>query len=67
MVSLDGFFLIDNKGNKIYEIFPYDNGPDYVSEGLQRKSVISNKSYESLTKYKKLIILKKSTFAIKTR
>ena len=42
MVSLDGFFLIDNKGNKIYEIFPYYNGPDYVSEGLQRKSVISN-------------------------
>ncbi|MBK9550653.1 MAG: WG repeat-containing protein [Saprospiraceae bacterium] len=36
MVSDDGFFLMDNSGNKIYEIFPYDNGPDYVSEGLQR-------------------------------
>ena len=42
MVSDDGFFLMDNSGKKIYEIFPYDNGPDYVSEGLQRKSVISN-------------------------
>ena len=36
MVSDDGFFLMDNSGKKIYEIFPYDNGPDYVSEGLQR-------------------------------
>jgi len=36
MVNEDGFFLIDRSGTKIYEIYPFDNGPDYVSEGLQR-------------------------------
>lgn len=30
------FYLIDRTGFKLHEIFPYDNGPDYPSEGLYR-------------------------------
>lgn len=29
-------FAIDTKGNKLYQVFNYDNGPDYPSEGLFR-------------------------------
>lgn len=28
--------VIDRKENVLYEVFPYDNGPDYPSEGLFR-------------------------------
>ncbi|MFH1298093.1 MAG: WG repeat-containing protein [Bacteroidota bacterium] len=31
-----GFAAIGNKGNFLFEVFPYDNGPDYPSEGLIR-------------------------------
>ncbi|TSA25492.1 MAG: WG repeat-containing protein [Bacteroidetes bacterium] len=31
-----GFAAIDNSGNFLFEVFPYDNGPDYPSEGLIR-------------------------------
>lgn len=31
-----GFAAIDEKGNFLFEVFPYDNGPDYPSEGLIR-------------------------------
>lgn len=31
-----GFVAIDRKENVLYEIFPFDNGPDYPSEGLFR-------------------------------
>jgi len=27
---------IDRKGNELFEVFKYDNGPDYVSDGLFR-------------------------------
>lgn len=30
------FVLIDKKGKHIYEIYAFDNGPDYVSEGIYR-------------------------------
>ena len=29
-----GFIAIDNQDNELYKIFPFDNGPDYTSEGL---------------------------------
>ena len=31
-----GFVAIDRHENILYEIFPYDNGPDYASDGLFR-------------------------------
>ena len=31
-----GFAAIDSNGNFLFEVFPYDNGPDYPSEGLIR-------------------------------
>jgi len=31
-----GFIAIDRQENVLYGIFPYDNGPDYPSEGLFR-------------------------------
>ncbi|MBN2774857.1 MAG: WG repeat-containing protein [Prolixibacteraceae bacterium] len=31
-----GFIGINNTGNFLFEIFNYDNGPDYLSEGLFR-------------------------------
>ncbi len=31
-----GFFLINSKGEHLYEVFTYDNGPDYPAEGLYR-------------------------------
>jgi hypothetical protein len=36
-----GFLAIDRKENVMYEIFSYDNGPDYPSEGLFR--ILENK------------------------
>ena len=32
----DDFIAIDRQENIMYEIFPFDNGPDYPSEGLFR-------------------------------
>lgn len=37
-----GFIAIDRKENVLYGIFPYDNGPDYPSEGLFR-ILVNNK------------------------
>ncbi|NQV01276.1 MAG: WG repeat-containing protein, partial [Bacteroidia bacterium] len=31
-----GFAATDSNGNFLFEVFPYDNGPDYPSEGLIR-------------------------------
>ena len=31
-----GFAAIDSNGNFLFEVFPYDNGPDYPSDGLIR-------------------------------
>lgn len=31
-----GIFSIDKKGNTLFEVFIFDNGPDYVREGLFR-------------------------------
>ena len=31
-----GLAAIDRKGNILYKVFPYDNGPDYPSDGLFR-------------------------------
>jgi hypothetical protein len=31
-----GFIAIDKDGNELFSIFPYDNGPDYISEGMFR-------------------------------
>jgi len=31
-----GFIAIDRQENVLYGIFPYDNGPDYTSDGLFR-------------------------------
>jgi hypothetical protein len=36
IVADPGFVLIDIKGKHIYEIYPFDNGPDYTSEGIYR-------------------------------
>jgi hypothetical protein len=36
IVSDSGFILIDRNGRHIYEIYPFDNGPDYTSDGLYR-------------------------------
>lgn len=30
------FILIDDKGQEVYQIYWFDNGPDYDSEGLYR-------------------------------
>lgn len=32
----NAFKAIDRKENEMYEVFPFDNGPDYPSEGLFR-------------------------------
>ena len=31
-----GFIAIDRAERILYEVFPYDNGPDYISDGLFR-------------------------------
>jgi hypothetical protein len=31
-----GFIAIDSMENVLYNVFPFDNGPDYVSEGMFR-------------------------------
>ena len=31
-----GFVAIDRKENILYTVFPFDNGPDYVKDGLFR-------------------------------
>lgn len=31
-----GFIAIDKKQNVLFQVFPFDNGPDYPSEGLFR-------------------------------
>jgi hypothetical protein len=31
-----GFVAIDRKQNILYKVFPFDNGPDYISDGLFR-------------------------------
>lgn len=31
-----GFLALDKEGNALFEVYPYDNGPDYPSEGLFR-------------------------------
>ena len=31
-----GYLAFDNEGNQLFEVFPFDNGPDYPSEGLFR-------------------------------
>ncbi|MFA5816168.1 MAG: WG repeat-containing protein [Bacteroidales bacterium] len=33
---LSGFVAIDRQENVLYEVFSYDNGPDYTSDGLFR-------------------------------
>ena len=43
VTSLDhGMIAIDRKENTLYRVFPFDNGPDYPSEGLFR-IIINNK------------------------
>lgn len=41
-VPYKGFVAIDRKENTLYNVFPFDNGPDYVSDGLFR-ILIDNK------------------------
>jgi hypothetical protein len=36
IVADPGFVLIDRNGKHIYNIFAFDNGPDYTSEGIYR-------------------------------
>ena len=36
IVADPSFVLIDKKGNHIFKIYPFDNGPDYTSEGIYR-------------------------------
>src|SRR5689334_17678782 len=31
-----GFVAIDRKENILYSVFPFDNGPDYIEDGLFR-------------------------------
>jgi hypothetical protein len=40
LLPKDGFVAIDRNGKVLYEVFPFDNGPDYVSDGLYR--IINN-------------------------
>jgi WG containing repeat len=35
-LSGDGLVAIDHQGRKLYPVFVFDNGPDYVSDGLFR-------------------------------
>lgn len=45
-----GFIAIDRQENVLYGIFPYDNGPDYTSDGLFRILVNSKIGYaDSIT------------------
>ena len=32
----EGFHALDKTGSVLFTIFPFDNGPDYPSEGLFR-------------------------------
>ena len=34
--SVFEWIAIDARGRRLYEVYPFDNGPDYVSEGLFR-------------------------------
>ena len=34
--SNSGFIGIDKDENELFQVYPYDNGPDYVSDGLFR-------------------------------
>ncbi|OFX85144.1 MAG: hypothetical protein A2W99_07010 [Bacteroidetes bacterium GWF2_33_16] len=34
--SGEGFIGIDKQENKLFEIYPFDNGPDYISDGTFR-------------------------------
>jgi hypothetical protein len=36
IVADSDFVLIDRQGRYVYHIFPYDNGPDYASDGYYR-------------------------------
>ncbi|MCY7361020.1 MAG: WG repeat-containing protein, partial [Ignavibacteria bacterium] len=36
VLSQNRFIVIDREENTLYEVFPFDNGPDYSSEGLFR-------------------------------
>lgn len=36
IVLEDGFIGIDRNGNRLFSVFNFDNGPDYVEEGLFR-------------------------------
>ncbi len=36
IVQDKGYFLIDKTAKHCYEIYPFDNGPDYTSEGMYR-------------------------------
>lgn len=36
IVADSGFVLINRKGEHLFQIFTYDNGPDYPSDGLYR-------------------------------
>lgn len=37
-----GFVAIDRQENILYQVFPFDNGPDYTSDGLFR-IIVNNK------------------------
>ena len=44
-----GFMAIDRKGNVLYQVFAYDNGPDYPAEGLFRIQVGNKIGYADET------------------
>jgi hypothetical protein len=64
MVAMKGtgkIICIDNKGAELYEVFNYDNGPDYIKNGLFRIIVEDKIGYaDSLGK---IIITPKYTCA----
>jgi hypothetical protein len=37
----EGFIAIDRQENKLFSVYPFDNGPDYVTEGTIR--ILDNK------------------------
>ena len=50
----EGFPAIDSKGNELFRIFAYDNGPDYVEDGMFR--IVKNGLIGYATKEGEIIV-----------
>jgi hypothetical protein len=57
-----GFLAIDSSGNTLFTIYPFDNGPDYPSEGLFR--IINNAKIGYANLKGKIVILPQFSAAL---